>query len=458
MTSSITKTIPYDRYYIVFIILLLHGIGTLLPWNMLINANSYFVDYKLSVPKSSPTLDNFRTNFLSYLGIASKAPNILLQLINLFANTSHGSLSTRITVTLVIQALVFVFTIILAIIDTTEWAEIFFWLTMASAVVINVANGVYQGCVYGAAAKLPMKYTNAVSIGMNLSGTIASLFMIGSIAVSPSARVAAIIFFSCAVFILILCVISEVFIKNNTFYIYHTEKKIESEIFDNNAKDQTSDGLILVDDNQIEANNYINNSNKTNNKNNSNNNIKDTDDLKGLALYKHVLFKIWLQLLNIILIYYVSLSLFPALIADIKSMNNTLNEKYFSPVFCFLAFNMFATVGNFIAQRFQRPGPNYVIIFTLLRLLYIPFFLYCNYQPTNVNRSLPVVIKNDWIFIVGVVTMAMSSGYLSSLCMMYAPRCVQPGYASIAGMMAALTIILGILLGINFSLVYPLIV
>ncbi|CAG2174751.1 unnamed protein product [Oppiella nova] len=83
-----TAMSPNDRFYVVFIILLLHGIGTLLPWNMLINADSYFVDYKLNVNETTQTLDNYKTNFLSYLGIASKAPNILLQIINMFANTA----------------------------------------------------------------------------------------------------------------------------------------------------------------------------------------------------------------------------------------------------------------------------------------------------------------------------------------------------------------------------------
>ncbi|CAG2118841.1 unnamed protein product, partial [Medioppia subpectinata] len=206
---------PNDRFNVVFIILLFHGIGTLLPWNMLINADSYFVDYKLNVTNSTPSLDNYKTNFLSYLGIASKAPNILLQIINLFANTGYGSLSIRISVTLIVQSLVFVFTIILAVIDSTGWPDIFFWVTMLSAAVINVANGVYQGCVYGAAAKLPMGYPNAVTIGMNMSGTIASLFMIISIAVSPSAKVAAIIFFACAVVMLTICLVSEFYLKNN---------------------------------------------------------------------------------------------------------------------------------------------------------------------------------------------------------------------------------------------------
>ena len=51
---------------------------------MLINADKYFVSYKLNVTDSTPAVDNYRNSFLSYLGIASKAPNILLQIINMF--------------------------------------------------------------------------------------------------------------------------------------------------------------------------------------------------------------------------------------------------------------------------------------------------------------------------------------------------------------------------------------
>lgn len=72
------------RLKLIFIIFFINGIGTLLPWNMLINADKYFVSYKLNVTDSTPAVDNYRNSFLSYLGIASKAPNILLQIINMF--------------------------------------------------------------------------------------------------------------------------------------------------------------------------------------------------------------------------------------------------------------------------------------------------------------------------------------------------------------------------------------
>jgi len=54
----------------------------------------------------------------------------------------------------------------------------------------------------------------------------------------------------------------------------------------------------------------------------------------------------------------------------------------------------------------------------------------------------------------GGVVLGLSSGYYSSLCMMYAPKCVPPEHAGTAGMMAAAFLVLGIFVGINFSFVF----
>lgn len=76
---------------------------------------------------------------------------------------------------------------------------------MISVVVLNCANGVYQNCVYGTAAKLPMKYTNAVVLGSNISGTLTSVVNIAAIALAPSPRTAAIYYFLAALLVLLAC-------------------------------------------------------------------------------------------------------------------------------------------------------------------------------------------------------------------------------------------------------------
>jgi len=69
--------------------------------------------------------------------------------------------------------------------------------------------------VYGVAAKLPSRYTNAVLMGINLSGVIAAIFMIMSIAVSPTPQVLATYLFSFAVVFQMICFANEFIIRRN---------------------------------------------------------------------------------------------------------------------------------------------------------------------------------------------------------------------------------------------------
>lgn len=93
-----------------------------------------------------------------------------------------------------------------------------------------------------------------------------------------------------------------------------------------------------------------------------------------------------------------------------------------------------------------------------MRLLYIPLFLLCKYIPSSVERTLPVYITNDWVYFIIAVTMAVSSGYFSSLSMMYCPTMVDPQYASTAGMFGAAFLITGICSGLCAALIMPTIV
>lgn len=79
---------PSDRFKIIFYILILHGIGTLTPWNMFITAQSYFEKYKLSDEYTNNSTDAlwYRQNFMPYIGIASQVPNVLFNWLNIFVN------------------------------------------------------------------------------------------------------------------------------------------------------------------------------------------------------------------------------------------------------------------------------------------------------------------------------------------------------------------------------------
>jgi len=58
----------------------------------------------------------------------------------------------------------------------------------------------------------------------------------------------------------------------------------------------------------------------------------------------------------------------------------------------------------------------------VLRVVLIPLFLVCNYQPIGVTRVMPVLIENDYVFWALGAILGLSSGYYSSVAMMYTPR------------------------------------
>lgn len=105
----------------------------------------------------------------------------------------------------VIEIIIFCFTVSLALINTSTWMRGFFYATMASVALLNIASAVYQNCLYGLAAAFPMQYSGAIILGTNTSGTLVSLINIIAIALSPNPKAAAVFYFSTALLILVFC-------------------------------------------------------------------------------------------------------------------------------------------------------------------------------------------------------------------------------------------------------------
>ena len=401
---------PEDRNRIVYFILVIHGIGTLLPWNMFITADNYF-SYKL---EGNDTLGNplpYKDNFLSYVGIASKLPNVIVQLINFLVGGKSRSLTNRILVSVVLEGIIFAITTALAVIDSSQWIPGFFWVTMVSVVFINIWNGIYQNCIYGVVAVLPAQYLNVVVTGMNLSGVVSSFCMIISLAIAPTISATATAYFALAVVFLIACFVTYVMLLRNSFFKYYTAR-----LEDTPVSDQEEAG------------------------------IKDSPE--KVKSYMIIFKQIWVQLFNVFFIYFVSLLLFPPVLARVPSITGFAGD-YFGPVFCFLSFSLFGSLGNILIDYVPKVPAKYLWIPTLLRVLFIPFFLFCNFKGTDRTS---IVLFGDWVYTIGVVVFATSTGYFSSLAIYYAPKLVSKEHASMAGMMSSFSLMMGIMMGIFSSL------
>lgn len=404
---------PYDRYKLIFFTLLLHGVGTLTPWNMFITAKEYFTEYKLGGHSE------YSDNFIQYIGLASQIPNVFFNWINIFVNLG-GNLTPRIVLSILIEVFVFIVTVALAMADSVSWPGVFFWITMASVVVLNIAGGIYQNSVYGMAAKLPFKYTGAVVLGSNISGTLTAIISIASLYFSSSKRTAAIYYFIAAMFVLLACFDTYFALPLNKFYRYHE----------------------MLHSKELEKSKIV------------------SGRAASRPPYLTIFRQAFPQLFNVFFVFFVTLAIFPAVHSDIKVSDPdfVVPDKLYVNVLCFLTFNFFAMIGSLLTSWLQWPKKEFLFIPVLLRVLFIPLFLFCNYQPSGVTRIMPIYISNDWIYWAIAALMGVSSGYLSSLGMMYAPQTVKPQYAVTAGMFAAAMLITGIFSGIMFSFAFPKIV
>ncbi|KAK6618746.1 hypothetical protein RUM43_013137 [Polyplax serrata] len=406
---------PKDRCQIVYFILLLHGIGVLMPWNMFITARSYFVDYKLSKDYTGVSSE-YGTYFLSYVGFASQIPNLAFSWLNVFIRIG-GNLTTRILWSIFIEVVMFVCTIILAMTDTSSWPAAFFWNTMLIVVILNMANGIYQNTVFGMGAKLPLRYSGAVILGSNISGTFVSIIDLLSIALAPNTRTAAIYYFITALFVLLACFDTYFALPLNRFYRYHEYLSTKSE-------------QIIKRENAGRKNNVP---------------------------YWTVFKKASPQLFNVFFVFFVSLAVFPAMQAAIKKSDPDffIPDKYYENVMCFLTFNASAMLGSLVSNWIRWPSPKYLVIPVVLRALFIPFFLFCNFQPTDSTRALPVLIHNDWAYWCAGILLGFTSGYFSSISMMYTSRTVEPAHAPTAGMFGGAMLVTGIFCGVLFAMIFP---
>lgn len=449
--------LPNDRYNLVFLVLLIHGIGTLMPWNMFINVDSYFKDYKLapagggtnSTTPIDPDIDNYRVNFLTYLGNASQLPNVLFNGLNLLVNMGSGNLKLRVNLTLAVEALIFTITIILVVVDSSQWQKAFFYVTMLSVVVLNMASGIYQNCVYGLGAKFPGSYTNAILIGSNSSGTFTSIVNLLSLWLAPEPQTAAMYYFSTALFVILVCLISYNLLPYNLFFRYFdrsgdsaeetnpfeleitpamtaSPKKTDNTDVPETLR-QTVDAMVPKPSEQ-----------------------RDTSFMGELRNKKRIFLQCWPQCLNVFLTFLVTLALFPTILTNVKQSQGFFSDIYFLPFACFFIFNVFAMIGNLVSSWTTWPGKDRVWIMVVARFIFVPFFLFC--KVVTKDRKWPILIENDIAYIVANALMALSSGYLSSLCMMFASSGLKAEDAPTAGMIAAFFLVLGIFVGVNLSL------
>ncbi|XP_076442348.1 equilibrative nucleoside transporter 3-like isoform X3 [Babylonia areolata] len=439
---------PKDRFNLVFIIFLYLGVATLLPWNFFITAKHYF-DFKFrntSLPDDVPynvgnVTTDMQKNIESYLSIMSMASNLIfITLAMIFVR--NVSINVRMLISLLPIIAIFITTVVFVVIDTDSWQQGFFWLTLVSAAFMVGLTAVMTGSVFGLSCLFPPRYTQAVMAGQAVGGTLSAVVNIAAIAIGEDPISSAFGFFLTAAVCSALALVayfSLYYLKYSKFYMANQPGRSRAPT---NRSDEDKDADRGVYDKNVEL-------------------PSPSQLLSRRQFFAVILKKMWPYFLTVCLVFLVTLACFPAIVSLITSVNYTQDDPwtdtFFSPVVCFLLFNVCDLLGRTATHFIQIPRNGQtcgIVTLACLRLVFIPLFMMCNIvdKDPHHKKYLPDVLQNDAWPIVLNIALGLSNGYLGTLSMLHGPSQVDLDHAEGAGMVMTFGMTLGLASGSVLSL------
>ncbi|XP_059446872.1 equilibrative nucleotide transporter 1-like, partial [Corylus avellana] len=192
--------LPKDTFHFAYIIYFTLGCGYLLPWNAFITAVDYF-DYLY------PDVSVDRIFAVVYMVVGL----VCLLLIILYSRKSHSFVRINVGLALFILALLVVPVMDLVYIKGQVGLYNGFYVTVAVMALCGLADALVQGGVIGAAGELPERYMQAVVAGTAASGVLISLLRIITKAIYPQdangLRSSANLYFGVGIVVMAVCIV-----------------------------------------------------------------------------------------------------------------------------------------------------------------------------------------------------------------------------------------------------------
>lgn len=451
---------PQDRGCLVGIIFFFLGLGTLLPWNFFMTASLYFQGRLNTTEWSNgTTVVRKEYYFNNWMTLLSQLPLLLFTLLNSFLY-QRISEAMRIAGSLIFILLMFILTAVLVKVPMDE--DRFFSVTMATIWFINSFGAVLQGSLFGLVGLLPQKYSTVFMSGQGLAGTFAAVAMLLAIASDSDSETAALGYFITPCVGTLVTLFSYLLLPRLEFAQFYLKKSIKYEA---SAKEE------LLTESSTVLNGKLNGS--VTNSTSKTSGLADEVELESSsdgtkqaflsleqgetgqakASVMEVFKKIWVMAFCVTFVFTVTLSVFPAVTADVITAFPGKWDRFFISVCCFLMFNIHDWLGRTITTLICWPRKESRLFPALVvsRVVFIPLLMLCNVQPRS---FLPVYFSNDGIFAAIMAVFSVSSGYFVCLSMSYAPQLVEPKDAETAG--ALMTFFLALGLSIGAALSFPL--
>lgn len=390
---------PSDRWNAVYLIMFLQGMGMLFGWNMFITAVVYFQDRLVG--------SNWHDCVENYVTFAFQVCNVGVQLLL----TAYPQ--DVVFPMLVVNTLVMAACLVLVYLNTTM--DVFFAATIACACLAGVTCAGVSAGVYGIGGTMPPSHTQAIMSGQALGGIIVAVssVLFGFLPQTPTGKQeAAAGYFIVAVVVLLACTATILILPKLPFMAFYRVKAATASASEALTRSQTIGSQSLF--------------------------ASTFSKVKGLGFWVGLNFLI-------------TLSVFPAVTADVKTYSFGSHPAMWVGLYCFLLFNCGDWMGRMLAGWAAGCGlaSNGIglRLLILLRLGFLPLFMLCNHETTR----LPIVFTHDAYPILFMALFAVTNGYAGTVCMMTAPALVSDGAGMQAGTIMASCLVLGIVLGSTAS-------
>lgn len=170
---------------------------------------------------------------------------------------------------------------------------------------------------------------------------------------------------------------------------------------------------------------------------------------------KPIMGKMWTLSFYVFWVFFISITIFPAISSGIQSVDKNSgspwSSTYFVPLTSFLLYNVADFSGRQMTIWLQVPGPTSPMLPILVasRTALVPLFMFCNYQPRYHLHQ--VFFAHDVFPVLFVCLLGLSNGYLGTLSMIYGPKVVPRDLAEPAGVIMSFFLAAGLAAGSALS-------
>ncbi|XP_033631141.1 equilibrative nucleoside transporter 4-like isoform X1 [Asterias rubens] len=452
-SSSIRIVEPRDRGNIIYISLLMAGIGFLLPYNSFITAVDYFLD---KYPGSTIVFDMS----LTYIVVAFVAVILNNALVESF------SLHVRVTFGYIVALLALSFVAILEVGLEIFSAGTSYFVILAAVATVSLGCTVQQSSFYGYAGMLPRRFTQAVMTGESAAGLITSINRIVTKLLVHDEKINTLTFFVLSAIMVLVCLVTYHLARKTDFVRYYMVA-CTRDGYDEHPQLNQYDRLTNENDEVPTENMGDNHSPMDTNIQQGSGGRNRAPPIgvfgeensfeiefpvpsqyerflskaravkRGIRSRLEISRTLWPYMLSIALAYFVTLCLFPGIESEVVSCS----LRGWMPVILMAIFNATDFCGKIIGAVPYNWSPRKLVVAEMSRLAIIPLMLLC-----VAPRANPILPHEAWSMLLSGI-LGITNGYFGSIPMIMAPAKVTESRKELAGNIMTLSYNVGLTTG-----------